>query len=190
MIVVYFRVMAPHFMLQRGIWVSSPNKEINPIPFRWHAELPGPGNMAQTNTHVSPESLVSWGKRAASDGTLPCFSLLPSPTATRHGGEAEKRRGEKKSWREPERGERARGASRREGERDSTRWIMQSCQRRLLLEVLAALKGSSADLQRLPSHCSPRLRAAWSVLRQMVNKMRWRVAAAAWGGVAVTGELS
>lgn len=189
MIVVYFRVMAPHFVLQRGIWVSSPNKEINPIPFRWHAELPGPGNMAQTNTHVSPESLVSWGKQAASDGTLPCFSLLPSPTATRHGGEAEKRRGGE-SRREPERGERARGASRREGERDSTRWIMQSCQRRLLLEVLAALKGSSADLQRLPSHCSPRLRAAWSVLRQMVNKMRWRVAAAAWGGVVVTGELS
>lgn len=97
MIVVYFRVMAPHFMLQRGIWVSSPNKEIIPIPFRWHAELPGPGNMAQTNTHVSPESLVSWGKQAASDGTLPCFSLLPSPTATRHGGEAEKRREKKKA---------------------------------------------------------------------------------------------
>lgn len=52
---------------------------------------------------------------------------------------------------------------------------MQSCQRQLLLEVLAALKGASADLQRLPSHCSLRLRAAWSVLRQMVNKMRWRV---------------
>lgn len=123
---------------------------------------------------VSPESLVSWGKQAASDGTLPCFSLLPSPTATRHGGEAGG-----KSWREPERGERERGASRREGERDSTRWIMQSCQRRLLLEVLAALKGSSADLQWLPSRCSPWLRAAWSVLRQMVNKMRWRVAAGA-----------
>lgn len=103
-------------------------------------------------------------------------------------GRGGKKEGGKKAG-EPERGEQARGASRREGERDSTRWIMQSCQRRLLLEVLAALKGSSADLQRLPSHCSPRLRAAWSVLRQMVNKMRWRVAAA-WGGVAVTGELS
>lgn len=117
MIVVYFRVMAPHFMLQRGIWVSSPNKEINPIPFRWHAELPGPGNMAQTNTHVSPESLVSWGKRAASDGTLPCFSLLPSPTATRHGGEAEKRRGKKKLKRAWKRGasERSIKEGRREG---------------------------------------------------------------------------
>lgn len=68
---------------------------MNPIALRWHAELPGLGNMAQTNTCASPESLVSWGKQAASDGTLPCFSLLPSPTATRHRGEG----GGKGGWR-------------------------------------------------------------------------------------------
>lgn len=144
--------------------------------------------MAQTNTCVSPESLVSWGKQAASDGTLPCFSLLPSPTAMRHrGGEEKKEKIEEdKTWRDWER-----GASRREGERDSTRWIMQSCQRQLLLEVLAALKGASTDLQRLLSHCSPWLSAAWTVLQQMVNKMRWRVVVVAWGWwVTVTGELS
>lgn len=116
MIAVYFRVMAPHFMLQRGIWVSSPNKEINPIPFRWRAELPGPGNMAQTNTCVSPESLVSWGKQAASDGTLPCFSLLPSPTATRHGGEEGKKGGKKAEERLKEESERE--GSIKEGRRE------------------------------------------------------------------------
>lgn len=132
-----FRVMTPHFMLQRGIWVSSPNKEINPIPFRWRAELPGPGNMAQTNTCVSPESLVSWGKRAASDGTLPCFSLLPSPTATRHGGEEEKKGGggaeqrlKEESEREEHQGGKERGTRQDElckAVRDSYCWRCWLC---------------------------------------------------------------
>lgn len=186
MIAVYFWVMAPHFMWQRGIWVSSLYKEINPIPLTWHSELPGPGNMAQTNTRASPASLVSGGKQAASDGTLPCFSLLPSPTATRHRGEGVKKR---KKW-ATERGDWEREEHQGGKERDSTRWIMQSCQRQLLLEVLAALKGSSTDLQQLPSHCSLWLRAAWSVLRQMVNKMRWRVAVAVVVAAAVWGEVS
>lgn len=107
-----------------------------------------------------------------------CLHQLPRGTWERS-KKRKKRGGKKPEERLKEEWER--GASRRQGERDSTRWIMQSCQRQLLLEVLAALKGASADLQRLPSHCSPRLRAAWSVLQQMVNKMRWRVVVVAWG---------
>lgn len=168
MIAVYFRVMAPHFMLQRGIWVSSPNKEINPISFRWRAELPGPGNMAQTNTCVSRITGVM-----GETGSIWWNTALLLPLAFTNCHEAQGRGGKKKGGGGLKRGW-ERGASRREGERDSTRWIMQSCQRQLLLEVLAVLKGSSADLQQLPSHCSPRLRATWSVLRQMVNKMRRR----------------
>lgn len=106
-----------------------------------------------------------------------CLHQLP-----RGAGERSKKKKKEEEKKPEERQKEERGASRREGERDSTRWIMQSCQRQLLLEVLAALKGASADLQRLPSHCSPRLRAAWSVLRQMVNKMRWRVVVVARGG--------
>lgn len=79
--------------------------------------------------------------------------------------------GKKNNWRETERGEGERSVK-EERERDSTRWIMQSCQRRLLLEVLAVLKGSSADLHQPHSHHSPWLRAVWSVLRKMANKMR------------------
>lgn len=60
----------------------------------------------------------------------------------------------KKNWGETERGEGERSVK-EERERDSTRWIMQSCQRRLLLEVLAVLKGASPDLHQLHQPLSP-----------------------------------
>lgn len=60
----------------------------------------------------------------------------------------------KKNWRETERGEGERSVK-EDRERDSTRWIMQSCQWRLLLEVLAVLKGTSPDLHQLYQPLSP-----------------------------------
>lgn len=63
--------------------------------------------------------------------------VLPLPFTKRR--EARKRK-KKENWRETER-EEAERSVKEERERDSTRWIMQSCQRRLLLEVLAVLKG-------------------------------------------------
>lgn len=126
----------------------------------------GLGNVLQTNTSVSPKSLVSGGNRQHLMEHCPGSPslLLQVPGGTGGGGG-------KNNWRETERGEGERSVK-EERERDSTRWIMQSCQRRLLLEVLAVLKGSSADLHQPHSHHSPWLRAVWSVLRQMANKMR------------------
>lgn len=82
----------------------------------------------------------------------------PSPLLQAPGGTGRKKK--KKNWRETERGEgegkgEGEGSVKEERERDSTRWIMQSCQRRLLLEVLAVLKGSSPDLHQLHLALSP-----------------------------------
>lgn len=115
MIAVYFRVMAPHFMLQRGIWVSSPNKEINPISFRWRAELPGPGNMAQTNTCVSRITGVM-----GETGSIWWNTALLLPLAFTNCHEAQGRGGEKKGGGELKRGwkRRARERSIKEGRRE------------------------------------------------------------------------
>lgn len=148
-----------------------PQYRTNTIWFRWRAEFTGSGQRAADKHFCVSKITGVGGKQAASYGTLPWFSLSPSPTARRHRGE--ERGGENKITEENlkegrEREERQGG----ERERDSTRWIMQSCQRWLLLEVLAALKGSRADLHQLHSHHSPWLRVVWSVLRQTANQMR------------------
>lgn len=83
--------------------------------------------------------------------------VLPLPFSKRREAREKKKRKKntkKKNWRETERGEGERSVK-EEGERDSTRWIMQSCQRRLLLEVLAVLKGASPDLHQLHLPLSP-----------------------------------
>lgn len=78
--------------------------------------------------------------------------VLPLPFSKRR--EARKKRKEEELKRNRERGEGERSV--KEGrERDSTRWIMQSCQRRLLLEVLAVLKGAIPDLHQLHQPPSP-----------------------------------
>lgn len=116
---------------------------MNTIWFRWHPEFTGSGQRAADKHFCVSKITGVRGKQAASDGTLPWFSLSPSPCAGRHG-----KKKKEKNWRETERGEGERSVK-EERERDSTRWIMQSCQRRLLLEVLAVLKAASPDLHQL-----------------------------------------
>lgn len=124
------------------------------------------GNVLQTNTSVSPKSLVSGGNRQHLMEHCPGS---PSPLLQVPGGKKKKKEGElKRNWKRRGREKRQGG----KGERDSTRWIMQSCQMRLLLEVLAVLKGASPDLHEpysINHSHSPWLRAVWSVLRQIAN---------------------
>lgn len=108
------------------------------------------GIILQTNSPLSPESLVSGGNRQhLMEHCLGSPSLLlQAPRGTEKGTEDKLKE------------ERERAASRRkerekERARDSTRWIMQSCQRRLLLEVLAVLKRASPDLHKLHQPLSP-----------------------------------
>lgn len=132
------------------------------------------GNVLQTNTTVSPKSLVSGGNRQHLMEHCPGS---PSPLLRVPWGiikkKINKKNKKRRNWRETRRGE---GESSVKEERDSTRWIMQSCQRRLLLEVLAVLKRARPDLHQpysINHSHSPWLRAVWSVLRQMANnKMR------------------
>lgn len=133
------------------------------------------GNVLQTNTPVSPKSLVSGGNRQHLMEHCPGS---PSPLLQVPGGNEKrvkkKRRGTEEKLKEEREGEKRQGGK---GERDSTRWIMQSCQRRLLLEVLAVLKGASPDLHQpysINHSHSPWLRDVWSVLRQMANNKMWR----------------
>lgn len=94
LIVCLFIGTRPHFLLHRGIQALSLNKEWAQSGSDGMQNSQGLRSVLQTNTSVSPKSLVSGGKQAASDGTLPWFSLSP-PTAGRHGGKGEgKGRGE------------------------------------------------------------------------------------------------
>lgn len=115
------------------------------------------------------------GKQAASDGTLPCFSHSPFPSTRRHERKRRKRRTERGE-------ERERGASRRKSQRDPTIWIMQSCQRRLLLEVLAVLKESSRDLHQLHQPLSPLPMAERRLIHAPENGQQQDEEEVGWGG--------
>lgn len=82
---------------------------MNAIWFRWHAEFTGSAQRAADKHFCVSKITGVGGKQAASDGTLPWFSLSP-PTAGRHGGKG-RERGEGREGVTEE--ERQRGASRR-----------------------------------------------------------------------------
>lgn len=143
------------------------------------------GITLQTNTSVSPKSLVSGGNRQHLMEHCPGS---PSPLLQALGGTKKQ-----KNWRETERGEAERSVK-EERERDSTRWIMQSCQRRLLLEVLAVLKRASPDLHKLHLLLSPLPVAESRLICPPANGQQQDEGV--WGelrgqpGHLVTGELS
>lgn len=116
LIVCLFIGSRPHFLLHRGIQALSLNKEWTQSGSDGMQNSQGLRSVLQTNTSVSPKSLVSGGKQAASDGTLPWFSLSP-PTAGRHGGKGRERVAGREGVTEEER---QRGASRRK-ERERVR---------------------------------------------------------------------
>lgn len=112
--------------------------------------------------------------------------VLPLPfSKCREAQKKELKRNWKSSVRE---GERARVME--EKERVSTRWIMQSCQRRLLLEVLAVLKGASPDLHKLHQPLSPLPMAESCLICAPANGQQHDEEEAIVGGHLVTGELS
>lgn len=86
---------------------------MNTIWFRWHAEFTGSAQRAADKHFCVSKITGVGGKQAASDGTLPWFSLSP-PTAGRHGGKG-RERGEGKG-----RGEGG-GSIKEERERESVR---------------------------------------------------------------------
>lgn len=140
------------------------------------------GIILQTNTPLSPESLVSGGNRQRL--MEPCLRfpslLLQAPRGT------EKGTGNKLK----EDSERA-ASRRKERERDSTRWIMQSCQRRLLLEVLAVLKRASPDLHKLHQPLSPLPVAESCLICAPANRQQRHAGGEGqWPGHSVAGELS
>lgn len=130
----------------------------------------------QTNTSVSPKSLVSGGNRQHLMEHCPG---PPSPLLRAPGGRGKKEGEElKRNWKRRGRGERQGG----KGERDSTRWIMQSCQRRLLLEVLAVLKGASPDLHQLHQPLSPLPMAESRLICAPANGQQQGEEGGWWGG--------